>query len=248
MALMEFLGQNKLNTTSMVAVDSGTASVENLFDRNTSFQHITIGYPGTSVTTIAISMSSAVISHVLLRNHNLKNFSIYYDGTTTNSLFSTTTNSATATYLAFASITVSSIHVRMVEAMDSLEKHIGEILVAERKLVFERNPTINSYAPETYRKQVVHAMPDGGTTVFNIRDKFRAKLAWEYVTVDFRDDLMALYRTGEVLNFLTAPTATGWNGEAFEVAWLDKFDFRYSSNVQEAGFSGSILLQQTPSA
>lgn len=249
MALMEFLSPNKLNTTTMVTVAaSSTATVAYLFDRNIQRTFITIGFTGTSVTTITISLSAAVVSHVLLQNHNLKEFSVYYNDTTTNALFSSSTNSATSTYISFASITVSSINIRLVEATNSQEKRIGEVVIAERKLTFERNPTIESYAPTTFRKQVVHAMPDGGTTIYHIRDRFRGKLAWQYVTETFRDSLFAIYRTGEIVNFLTAPTATGWNGQAYECQWLDKFDFKFSSNVQSAGYTGSIQLQQIPGA
>lgn len=249
MALMEFLGQNKINTTSMIAVESDTAGSESLFDRNLNFGYISLGFLGTATTTISISFTAAtVISHVIIQNHNLISFSVFYDGTTTNALFATTTNSATSSYISFASVTVSSIQLRMVSSnTTTAEKFVGELIVAERKLVMERNPTINSYEPITVRKQVVHQMPDGGTTVFNIQNKFRGTLSWDYVSEDFRDALMAIYRTGEVFNFLTGPTTTAWNGEIFEVLWMDKFDFKFSSNVKEVGYSGRILLQQTPS-
>lgn len=244
---MEFLGMNKAQTTTMISVNSSTDSAQYLIDRNTRIGYVSSGYNGTTATVVSISFTAAtVLSHVVIQRHNLKEFTVYYDGTTTNSLFSTSTNSDTNSYIEFSSIPVASIHVRAVEAMVSgEEKSIGELIVTERKLLFERNPNIASFSPTTYRKQIVHNMPDGGTTVFNFREKFRAKLSWKHITSDFNDAVYALHRAGNPLYYVQKPTSTAWDGAAYEVLLTGGYDFKESSNDLRAGYSGSLMLQQT---
>ena len=147
MAIMEFLLQNKVNTTTMIGVDSNTGTTRYLFDRNIGLGYTSSGYNSTTAATITYSFTAAtVLSTLLIQNHNLKEFSVYYNGTTTNSLFSTTTNSITSTYISFSSITVSSIHLRAINTIaGSVEKKVGEMVATERKLLFERNPSFNDF-------------------------------------------------------------------------------------------------------
>jgi hypothetical protein len=248
MARMEFLTENRLNTTTQLKVDSNTVTAEFLFDRNIGMGYTSNGYSGVTATTISIEfVSPVVLSHVLLQNHNMKSFRVFYDSATANSLLVNTTNSATSTYLAFASVTVSSLQVQMNEAITAgQEKRIGELVAAERQVQFERNPSVRKWKPTIFRKQIEHEMPDGGTVLFNIKDKYRANLSWEFVTTSFRDDLYDVYATADPLYFIPFPTATSWDGSAHEAAWVGDFDFKHATNDKTQGFSGSILLKETP--
>lgn len=249
MAVMEFLTKNKLNTTTMLTVDTSTDTAQYIFDRSTTLPYQTSNYNSTTAAVVTISFSAAtIVSHVMLQAHNLKEFSVYYNNTTTNSLFSTTTNSASSTYISFASITVSAISVRMVASIAAgEEKTIGELFIGERRLQFERNPSHENWSPAIDPEQIVHRMPDGGDTVFHVRKQFNAKLSWEFITEDFRDDLFAVYRTGYAFTFVPHPTATGWDGSAYEVNWMDAFDFIPSHDVESSGYSGSIKMEKTSS-
>lgn len=249
MALQEFLSTNKLNTTTQLSVGSNTGTAAYLFNRYHKLGYVTSGFNSTSATVISVSFTAAtVITNVMLQNHNLKDFRVYYDGVTANSLLATTTNSATSTYLTFSSITVSSIQVQMNNTIQgSVEKRVGELVIAERKLQFERNPSIVDFEPIYKRKQVVHEMPDGGAVVFNIRDKYQAKLGWKFITSTFRDSLFTLFDSQVSLYYVPKPTTTSWDGQAFEVNWIGDFNFKPSSNVETSGYSGNLLIRQTTS-
>lgn len=248
MARMEFLGENQLNTTTQVIVDSSSDLAAYLFDRNTELGYTTVGYDSTTSTVISIEFPEpTVLSHVLLQGHNLKSFSVFYNSATASSLYSVTTNSATDSYIAFNSVTVSSIQIQLNSTIAGhVEKVIGELVLAERQLVFERNPTQRKWAPTIFRKQVEHEMPDGGTVLFNIKDKYRASLYWDYVADTFYDGLLSVFSTGFPLYFLPFPTTTAWDGKANEVAWVGDFDFKHATNDKDQGFSGSMLLKETP--
>jgi hypothetical protein len=247
---MEFLGENLLNTTTQLKIDSNTDLASYLFDRSVALGYTTNGYTGATTTVISVEFSSPVVlSHVLMQNHNLKGFRLFYNSVTANALVpAVTTNSETSSYFSFASVTVSSVQLQMDTTIAAgVERSVGELVLLERQLQFERNPTVKKWKPTVFRKQIEHEMPDGGTAVFNIRDKYRASLSWDYVTTSFRDALFGVFQTADPLYFVPFPTTTGWDGVAYEAAWVDDFDFKHTTNDKVQGFSGSILLKETPS-
>lgn len=250
MAHMEFLTVNLLNTTTQITVAAGnTATVQYLFDRNIEQGHETIGFTGNTSTVISITFTNpTVISNVLIQNHNLKQWQAWYNGSPANSLGIISNNSDTSSYLYFASVTVSSVQISLDIATDSGEKSLGELIIANREVAFERNPSVEKWKPTIFRKQIAHEMPDGGAVLFNIKDKYRSALSWDFITTSFRDTLFSIYTDGHPFYFVPFPTTSGWNGDAFESVWVGDFDFKHSSNDTVQGFSGSILLKETPSA
>lgn len=251
MALMEFLHENLINTTTQFKVDSNTGSVQNLFDKNISKKYNTSGYNSDTSTNISIEFGSAtVIDHIILQNHNLKGFRAYYNSVTANSLFTVTQNSATSTYHSFNAVTVTSLQLQVdTTQAGSTEKSIGEFMATRRDVVaFERNPSIENFDPTISRKQIRIEMPDGGIQLYNIKDKYKAKLKFKYITESFRDNLLSVYNTALPFIFVPFPTTTGWSGSASEVVWTGPFDFNYSDNAKSQGYDGQIILEQTPSA
>src|SRR3990167_808210 len=115
MAVMEFLTQNLLNTTTMLSFQANnTANSSFIFDRSLSCSWLSVGYNSTTASVISITFPQAtVISHVIIQNHNLKDFRVYYNSVTANSIIATTTNSASSTYIGFASVTVNSVDIQM---------------------------------------------------------------------------------------------------------------------------------------
>lgn len=248
MARMEFLSENRLNTTTQAKVDSNTVTAAYAFDRSTSLGYSSNGYNSDTSTIFSVEFAvPVVLSHLLLQNHNLKGFRVFYNSATANSLAVVTGNSATSYYLNFNSVTVSSIQVQMDTTVTGVEKSVGEIVVAERQIQFERNPSIQNWTPTVYRKQIEHEMPDGGTVLFNIQDKYQASLSWEFITQSFRDGLKTVYDAATPLYFLPFPTTTSWDGTAYESVWTGDFDFKHGTNDKTQGYSGSIVLKQTPS-
>lgn len=255
MALMEFLKANKLNTTTMLVMQaSNTGTAAYLLDRNRGQKFSSVDYNSTTASVISIVFDSpTVLSHVLLQNHNLKSFRVYYDSVTANSLGIVTANSQTSTYLSFSSVTVSSVDIQMDTTIaGSVEKEIGELILTERRLQFEVNPSTNNYKPKTRRKKIRHEMPDGGVKLLQIADKFSAKIEFDYISDSFTSALTSVFDDGNPLTFVPFPTTTAWGGtkmgEAYEVLITSDLDFAYGTNDKTQGYNGSIMIEETPSA
>jgi len=248
MAVMEFLKKNILNTTTMIKVDSATSLTKYLFDRNVGMPYETSGYNSDTSTIISIEFGSTTpVSHILLQNHNLKQFRLFYDSLTANSISIFTTNSDTSNYLAFSTIQAASIQLQMDNTIaGAVEKSVGEFVLSERKLAFDVNPTQSLFKPIIMRKQIVHNMPDGGTVVYNIKDKYQAKIGLRYITTAFYNSLFDVYEDAEVMRFVPFPTSTGWDGKGYEVVWPGKFDFTFADNAKKT-YSGNILIKEIPS-
>ncbi len=247
---MKFLKQNFLNTTTMVTVNDGTDTVENLFDRNTRTAYVRNINTGTAQHDITVTFSSpVVISKVFIQNHNLKNYHFFLSGNPFNiptPPAESTNNSDSSNIHEFASVTVSSISLRMLSTTSGDNSiTIGQIYTGDTILNFERNPSAIDYKPIKNRKQVVHKMPDGGVTQFIIRDKFKAQIKWKYLSASFTSQLENVYDTGTAFYFVPFATTTAWDGKASEVVWTNNFDFRHSSNNKDAGFGGKIIIEDT---
>jgi len=248
---MEFLHRNLLNTTTMVNVASGTGTARYLFDRNTKLGWTSSGYNTNTACVISVEFATPqVISHVLLQNHNFKAFRMFYNSATANTFTpdcNVAGNSATNSYVEFASITVSSVQIQIDTTIAGTEKSIGELVVSYRDLAFDMNPNVENYNPALYRKQIRHEMPDGGIVLFNIRDKFRVSMSWECITEAFKNNLFSIYDTAMPYYFVPNATATSWDGNAYECVWSGDFDFKYFDNVKTTGYAGSLTLEQTTS-
>lgn len=246
---MLFLGPNQINTTSQILVDSNTTTVENLIDRNIKSKYLTSGYTGATKTTISIEFGTlTTLDKLFLQNHNLKTFRVFYNSATANTLnpdINVSGNSQTSSYYSFAAVQIASLQLQIDAAMTGVERFIGELFAGRLLLDFERNPSAADYDPTIYRKQVRHEMPDGGVALYNIDDKFRAKIKWKYVSETFKNDLLAIYETGTAFCFVPMPTTSSWDGKAYEVAWSGPFDFTFSDNAPASGFSGSVNLEET---
>ena len=250
MAVMEFLKENYLNTTTMVKVDSNTGTVLYLFDRNPNLTYASVNYNSTTATVISIELATnTVISNLLLQNHNFKQFRAFYNSLTANTFspnINETTNSATSSYYLFTSVTVNSIQIQVDTTITgSTDKQVGEVIVTERTLQFERNPTADEWRPAIRRKQIVHEMPDGGVKVYHIRDKFRAKIGWDFITETFHNSLKTRFEAALPMVFTPFPTNTSWNGQAPEVSWIGDFNFKHGDNAKTAGYSGDLELRET---
>lgn len=251
MARMEFLRSNLINTTTSVTGTSNIAGfAQFLFDRNLNFRYSTSGYTSTTVAAISwVFATPTLISQVFLQNHNLRSFQVFWNSLTTNSLLNTTTNSATSTYLSFATITVSSVDVLMNAPITAdTERAVGEWAVTERFLQFDNNPTAKNYDPQANMHRIIHRMPDGGVTAFLIRDKYKTKISLDFIASSFRDNLQTMYNSTAAFYFLPEPTTTGWAGFAREVVWTNPFNFTWGESSKSQGFSGEITLEETSNA
>lgn len=254
MANMEFLRANYLNTTTMLKASTGTGTFAYLFNRNVGLGYSTVGHTTNTSTLISIEFQGpTVISNLLLLNHNFKQYRAFYNSATANTFtpaISETTNSQTSTYFNFASITVNSIQIQVDAGIAAdVEKKIGELIVTERRLQFPVNPSHENYKPAVRRAKVVHTMPDGGKAVFNIANKYEAKVKYEFISDTFTSQLETVWNEAQPLIFLPFPTTgSTWNGTAPEVVWVSDFDFRHGENSKTQGWTGDLELMETPSA
>lgn len=251
MARMEFLRSNYINTTTSITGTSNIAGfAQYLFDRNLNFRYETSGYTSTTVASISwVFLTPTVISQVFLQNHNLRSFQVFYNSLTTNSLLNTTTNSATSTYLSFASTTVSSVDVLMNAPITAdTERRVGEWSLTERFYQFTSNPRHNDYKPNNNMHRIIHRMPDGGVTAFLIRQKYKTKIDLDFVSTADRDTLLSIYSSTSAFYFLPEPTTASWNGFAREVIWTNAFNFTYGENSRTQGYSGDMALEETSNA
>lgn len=248
MAVMEFLDANFINTTTMVTTTAGNGSgtVQYLFDKNRNLGYTTVGYTTNTSSVISVVFTTPqVLSHVVIQNHNLRQFRGFWNSVTANSLFNVTSNSATSSYFSFASVTVNSVDLQMDLAFTAdTEKIVREHTVSNRRLVFDRNPSIGDWSPVINRKQIVHEMPDGGVKVYNIRDRFRGTLSWEFLNASFTSQLRTVYNNALPIAFIPFPTTTAWDGDAYEAMWIGAFNFKHADNSKTQGQSGSIQLRE----
>ena len=255
MANMEFLRANLLNTTTMIRASTGTGTFAYAFNRNNDLSYSTVGHTTNTSTLISIEFQGpTVISQLLLLNHNLRQFRAFYNSTTA-SVFSTdintTTNSQSSSYFAFNSVTVNSVQIQMDRAMTAdIERRIGELIVTERRLRWEVNASHQNFKPSIKRARVIHTMPDGGKAVFNIANKYQAKVKLEFISSTFTSNLETVWNEAQALVFVPYPTiGSDWNGVAPETVFAsENFDFTYAENSKTQGYTGDFELAETPSA
>lgn len=250
---MIFIRQNFYTTATMFTSSNGTSSAANLFDTNRATQYVTEN-AGSDVTTATFTIafaSTQTVSQVLLLNHNLNQFRVFYNGVTANSWANETTNSATSNYYAVTTATaVTSVTLQMDQTIAAnSEKTVGEFIISNLLYDFSTNrlPTYKEYQPKIAKQQFVHQMSDGGTSIFNLRNKFSADLELDFAPTATVASLKTIYDLADPVIFVPAETSASWDGEAAEVVWTGPFTFlELSHNNRGNGFSGKLTLRQTP--
>lgn len=254
MANMEFLKANFLNTTTMVVSSTGSGTFANLFDRNDNLAWASVGHDADTTTTLSIEFGqNVVLSSIILKNHNLKDFRVFYNSATANTFptdVNVTGNSLTSSYFNFASTTVSSITLQMDASIPGNDEFkVGELIPTERRIQFDVNPAHRNYNPSVRLTKIIHRMPDGGKTAFNIRNKFRASIDLEFIGDSFHSGLEQVYDESLPIIFVPFPTTgSDWDGRAHEVIWTNDFNFTFGDNSKTQGRSGEIVIEETPNA
>lgn len=256
---MEFIESNFINTTTQIAVQSNTAVVANLFNRDIYAQYKSSGYTGATATTITFSFSATTtISRIAMLNHNLKGFTIYYNGLTANTFALTTTanttvsdyssNSETSSYWRTTSVAVTSVSFDLKSTIVSgAERAVGLIVLSALKLDFDRDPSADNYKPLLEPKQIKHELSDGGTRIQYIIDKYSTQIKFKYISESFRNSLRTIYDLHDSFIYCPFGTTTSWDKIFFDTVWTGNFDFyKYSDDAPSSGFSGSINLEETP--
>ncbi len=249
----EFCDKNLLNTTTMIGCSTGTGTFAYLFDRNIDIDFQTDGHTADTTTTLTINFDApTVLSRIMLQNHNLKSFKVYYNSATANTFTpdaAVTTNSATSSLFVFASTTVSSISIQMDDVIETgQERTIGELILTDCRVQLDNNPDTGNFTPKFFGKKIRHEMPDGGTSLFVVANKYRAKMKLRFVSDSITTQLLELYNDGDAFYFVPEGTTGAWAGEAREVVYVNDWDFTYGDNAKSQGQNGSIEIEETPGA
>lgn len=248
---MEIHSGNRLNTTTMVSVDYGSDTVRYLFDGNSELKWRSTGFTMTgSAAVINVSFTaSTILSHIFIRGHNIDELYVYYDNTTTNCLYFTCDNRDPDLYIGFNSVTVGSIQVVMGRTFPMGQtRRIGDLALVERLFTTDKDPSIRDFAYMLDREQAVHEMPDGGISAYNLRDNFKAKIRWRFITSALHTQFLDVFEDAIPFHVVLKPTDTAWDGMGFEVDWIGKFDFKPSMNNTSQGYTGTMDLRQTSRA
>lgn len=279
---MEFLNKNLITTETSFTDYAGNTGTGfgYLIDNDADTQFTSADYDLTisADRTFEIVLSSTVtVNRVIIKNHNfidsvdvvsIVNISsvtggflhttIQLDDPGAGSSVGTFSTTGDSIYFRFATNSSSNrFGIRMIKSSTTSKTvnfKMGEVVLTTFNASFDRNPNAANYNPIIFRKQVRHEMADGGVSLYNIEDKFRANISFKYITQDFKNDLFNLYKQKETFYFVPNPgmpmfldglsvTSTSWDGEAYPVSWVGNFNFKQTENHIEAGFSGSIVLE-----
>jgi len=128
------------------------------------------------------------------------------------------------------------------------ERSIGELVIADCKVALDNNPDTGNFTPKLFGKKIRHEMPDGGTSLFIVGNKYRAKMKLRFVSDSITSALQELYNDGDAFYFVPEGTTASWQGEAREVVWSNDWEFTYGDNAKTQGQNGAIEIEETPSA
>lgn len=254
---MEFFSQTYLETTTQIAVNSSTITIENIINPDVRYQYVSDALNNDSLTsTITISFDATQsVDRIALMEFNAKKFNVYYNGVTANAFAMTnptttsnwTNNSATNMLIMATPVNCTSVTFDFYSTqVANNEKAVGYIYVGANELTFPRVPNSSSYTPLKDPKELIHEMSDGGTRRHVIQTKWSTSLKFKYITESFRDSLFSIFEDLSPKVFVPFGTGTAWDGILFEANWMGNFDFyKYSDDAVSSGFSGSINLKET---
>jgi hypothetical protein len=258
---MELLRSNYAQTSTQFVVGDNTATAENLLFRDIRYQYYTVSSADDSLTaSIRINFDETLtVDRIAILGHNLRDFTVYYNGVTANtfsldSFQDTTTshfasNSATSTYLRCTPVDCTSVSIDMRKTITAGQnKYIGYLVVTEKLTDFDgRVPSAQKYDPMLTPTQTKHQTADGGIRLHTIDEKWITQIGFDALEQSTRDDLLEIWQNKEEMIFARFGTTTGWDGHMYPCVWSGGFNFyKYTDNAVDAGFSGSLTLEETP--
>lgn len=246
-----------MQTTTQIAVSSGTITSEYLMDPDIRRQFVSSAENSDIITTtITISFDSTQsVSRIAMIETNVKGFNIFYNGATANAFTLTdptttsqfTSNSATSLYLACTPVDCTSVTFDLKTTQTAnTEKAIGYLYIGANEFTFPRLPNSSNYTPVIDPKDITHVLSDGGSRRHVVQEKWSMKIKLNNITESFRNSLRAIYDDYEPKVFVPFGTGTAWDGILFECNWVGNFEFyKYSDDATDSGFSGSMELKET---
>lgn len=254
---MEFISQNYYQTTTQIAVNTGSVTAGNLLYRDETLQWQSADFAN-DATTASLTWTfdtTQTVSRIGLIGLNWKSFDIYYNGVTANTFsFSngnTTTsqwsnNSESSMYLQFTETAVSSVTIEAKSTqVANSEKALSYIHFGKVEVDFDRIPNAKGYNPMYRPKEIKHKLSDGGTRIQYIDQKFGASIKLKYISKGFRDTLYSFWKSQVDFGFVPFGTAAGWDNVLHTCVWPGNFDFfNFGDDNPGTGFNGTIKLEE----
>lgn len=250
---MEFLSRNLANTSTLITVNTGTASY--LIDRLSTLFSGSMSTSTAATVTVNFALGSVETNRIVIENMNFKNFSLNVGGVplTMSAIIegtqtaSWTGNSATSMYIQLPTSTVNTLTMIVNSNTDGGNSHtLEQIWISKLLYQFDQNPASKDFKVSQKRKEYVHKLSDGGTIQYVLGDYYNANIKIEHIEEDMKSSLRSVYDEKEALVFSPYPTTTGWDRECYEVLWTGDFNFiQRAHNLKSAGYSGSLKLVET---
>lgn len=257
---MEFLRKNLFDTTTNFVVNSNTATVANLFNRDTRYQYVSdsLNADGT-IASIRINFSETLsVSRIGLLGINLKKFKVYYNGVTANTFALTSTgatsasdfitNSSPSIFMTAEPVDCTSVSIDMYSTMVANQnKAIGWLVVTNVLSDLDgRVPPAQNYTPIFTPKEIVHELSDGSFRSQVVDRKFSANLRLDFIDESLKAEIKSVFDLHDDFIFAAFPTTTSWDEVIFPCIWSGPFEFHgVSDNALSSGYSGSIKLLET---
>lgn len=255
---MEFLKANFIDTTTAIAVNSNTATSENILTRDLSFQYQSSGFNNdATTTTVTISFSETLtVSRIAMLGTNVKAMNWFYNGMTANTFaFSTTAatttsqfsaNSETSMYFQCTPVACTSVSFDLTSTqVANSEKAVGYLYIGQEYIDFPLLPSAKDYKPSIDTKDVTHELSDGRVRIQTIGTVHSAAIKLNHISASFRNSLRDVYDLHQSFVFVAFGTSTAWDEFLFPCVWDGPFEFlTYADNFSAAGFTGTIRLRE----
>jgi hypothetical protein len=256
----KFYTPNLIETTTALevltgdpyATDTAITDFTSLIDRDPTTQFNWTAGAATNASCLQATLSGVVASAVILQNKgNIQNFTIRINSATVAPLNHDTSvsdflgDTSTNFLLEFATETVNTVELLMNNAPSY---NLGQLILANLELELPHNPSFANYKPILTGNKISKTMADGGTTNYNLKEKFSADIDLNLVDASTASDLYALYATQAAHLFVPFETITAWDGDAYEVLFCGNWELKQFAvnDLSQPYFKGGLMIKETP--
>jgi len=257
MANMTLYSQNIVNTTTMMssaaALTNWTASASYAFDRRLN-KYFCASIASTWVTATVdfeVVASSAndvdMIAFTGVTSTNFARIGIYLDTLTAlYGWYTITTGDHLITLASTASISKIVFRFEPSTTGTAATIRFNGLYITDKLHEFTYNPDSGDYKPKYDRTEYQHKMSDGGISTYVIQDNFACEIKDKYVSSSDMVTLKTIYQLQEPILFVPFPTTASWNGDIWEVNWVDDLPFDFSDSYTGNGYNLKMKLVETP--
>lgn len=250
---MKFFGKNFVEDNILIAVSSGNATRDNIWDRNVTSQWASVGSNDAIGEAMIISWAGfKTFDYICLRNINLADYAIaYWAGGMWNQFIpaiNVAGNSDESVIHNFTQITTTDILLTTQTTFPpNDEKRIGEFMCYQSKVDIADEYLPDTHDPVFYTKKSEHEKSDGGSLIIveNMNPKYQNDWSFETLPEDLVDDFYDLKISHQSIWVL--PDEDELINQYY-VNWINDFNFKKIIAWTPAGvrcYSGSVEVKET---